>query len=270
MTEDLTLLPQANLSGAVELVKEFQKAKAQLLTKDDMVRRGDGFSINKSGWRKIALAFGVSTEVLKTETVQIEGVYTCRVTAKASSSSGKFCTNIGLCDANEVRASRMDPTPHNIEAKAATRAINRAISDLVGGGEVSAEELPDDSQRGDSIQGRAIPQVSSPAAESTIWKRITWKVGGQEFPIDPVEKPYASLVKGKTMDALKAKYSVSFDEDIVGGHVVAVGVGTSSLDVQEKVLKDLQGPLEWALRTIAKCKPEEVKVSVEQMEARSQ
>jgi hypothetical protein len=45
---------------------------------------------------------------------------------------------VGACASNERRFAHLD---HDVRATAHTRGKNRAIADLVGGGEVSAEEL---------------------------------------------------------------------------------------------------------------------------------
>ncbi len=52
---------------------------------------------------------------------------------------GDFSDNIGICDSSEMKTIR--DTKQNIAATAFTRAVNRCISDLVGNGELSAEEI---------------------------------------------------------------------------------------------------------------------------------
>ena len=50
----------------------------------------------------------------------------------------------GSCFASEKTGGRLRATEHNVRAHAHTRAQNRAISGLVGFGEVSADEMPFD------------------------------------------------------------------------------------------------------------------------------
>lgn len=98
----------------------------------------------KSGWRKLAVAFNVSTELRSEEYEKDENGQVIRATmvVRATAPNGRFMDGIGACSINERGFSK--PT-HDIPATAMTRATNRACADLFGLGEVSAEELsPDD------------------------------------------------------------------------------------------------------------------------------
>jgi hypothetical protein len=291
MTDELAL-PAANIpdvDGAVKSMRLFQELKEKLLTENDVVKISGKSYIKRSGWRRVALAFNVSTSVLEVQRERVgEDQIVVRARVRATAPNGRFSEDVGVCDSSEFKTGRIEVSLHNIETKAVTRALNRAISDLCGGGEVSAEELPDPEAGRSAGEVRqqvdragtptpavgvhvgASPQSPQPPSDSLIWKRITWKVGGQEFPVDPAQPPYASLVKAKTMEALKTKLKAEFLEDVVGGYIVSLDVGTSSLELQEKVFKDIQGPLEWAIRTIAKCASENVKLSFELREAPTQ
>jgi len=97
--------------------------------------------IKRSGWRKIALAFNVTTEIVKIEREKIDDVYIVRVIARAIAPNGRISEEVGICDSTEFQKGRLKFSYHNIETKATTRAINRSISNLVGGGELSAEEI---------------------------------------------------------------------------------------------------------------------------------
>src|SRR5690606_31072830 len=73
--------------------------------------------------------------------------YVARVVVRATAPWGQTVEAVGLCDTREARfrsaAARAKAT-HDVEATAATRATNRAISDLIAAGEVSAEEIEHD------------------------------------------------------------------------------------------------------------------------------
>lgn len=177
------------LAGSPEdiagLYERFEQVKNEVLDMgDDTTTIGDNIHVNKSGWRKIATAFNVSTTTAGTEvSTDSNGVVKAEVVAEASAPNGKTASGVGVCASNESnfmqklcdekagigeaveRAEkyvldgdpqdrvvlvdshwRLIPRPvevneHNLVATAETRAKNRAISDLVGGGEVSAEEL---------------------------------------------------------------------------------------------------------------------------------
>lgn len=121
----------------------FQELKKRVLDSDDVQTISGKAYIKRSGWRKIAFAFNVDTQVVSVEKELLDAPkgWTVTVKARAVSPGGRIAEDVATCDAEEIKKSRMEPTLHNIETKAATRAINRAISDLVGGGIVSAEEL---------------------------------------------------------------------------------------------------------------------------------
>ena len=100
----------------------------------------------KSYWRAVSTAFRLSVEIVSdAEYVDENGGRHWLATAKATAPDGRSATGDGSCSASEKTDRNGKPTKmatlHNIRAHACTRAKNRAISDLVGFGEVSAEEL---------------------------------------------------------------------------------------------------------------------------------
>jgi hypothetical protein len=100
----------------------------------------------KSYWRAVSTAFRLSVEIVSdAEYVDENGGRHWLATAKATAPDGRSATGDGSCSASEKTDRQGRPTKmatlHNIRAHACTRAKNRAISDLVGFGEVSAEEL---------------------------------------------------------------------------------------------------------------------------------
>ncbi|MEM0050486.1 MAG: hypothetical protein QXW39_08165 [Candidatus Bathyarchaeia archaeon] len=135
-----SLVVRPDVEGTVEALNAFQKLKTSVLDRNDTVDIGGKAYIKRSGWRKIALAFNISTEVVSIEREKIGETYIVRVKARALAPNGRPSEEVGVCDSSEFTGG-LKPTYHNIESKATTRAINRAISNLVGGGEVSAEEV---------------------------------------------------------------------------------------------------------------------------------
>ena len=96
--------------------------------------------VKRSGWRKIALWCDLSIE---NRTIEIDRdangkPLRARVVARASAPSGRFAEGEGGCDLTEHAVSKPE---HDLLAIAATRAVNRAVSNLVGLGAVSAEEM---------------------------------------------------------------------------------------------------------------------------------
>jgi len=91
----------------------------------------------KSAFRKLAKFYGVSTEILeKSKEIHENGSYTWHYSVKAIAPSGTFTTGEGDCTSSE----KGGKSEHDTRATAHTRAKSRAISDLIGFGQVSAEE----------------------------------------------------------------------------------------------------------------------------------
>jgi len=133
------VVPAITPEKMVEQMDLFQKLKAQLLDpKTDVVDIKGKPYVKRSGWRKLALAFNISDEVLSTEKEEVEGGYVWRIQVRAWAPNGRSAVGIGACSSTEREFAHPD---HDIYAIAHTRAKNRAISDLIGSGEVSAEEL---------------------------------------------------------------------------------------------------------------------------------
>ena len=63
------------------------------------------------------------------------------VNARAYLPDVKFSDNIGICESSELIY--IGKTAQNTAATALTKAFNRFISDLIGNGEISAEEIMD-------------------------------------------------------------------------------------------------------------------------------
>jgi hypothetical protein len=130
--------------------EQFEAMKREVLTGEDYHQiQGKAF-IKKSGWRKIAAAFGISDEVVKEARREIvpdkpspdkpapPPYFVWEVTARAIAPNGRYAEAVGSCASHERRFAH---TEHDTRSTAHTRAKNRAISDLVGGGQVSAEEM---------------------------------------------------------------------------------------------------------------------------------
>lgn len=101
---------------------------------------GDKKFMKKSGFRKLAAAFNVGTRVIdKKITYNGNGkVIEAEFIIEAWLPNGRKMEGWGSCSANERGFTKPN---HDIPATAMTRATNRAISDLIGVGEVSAEEM---------------------------------------------------------------------------------------------------------------------------------
>lgn len=151
--------PVVSVQEAVEAWKEFQDLKSALLTKDDLCDIGGKPYVRKSGLRKIKTCFNISLQVIDDKRRELEGgdfEYTAYV--KATAPNGTSVEAIASCNSMEPFGDRQkksaakqsnipldqlrpETVAYAIRSMAQTRAYNRAISDLIGGGEISAEEV---------------------------------------------------------------------------------------------------------------------------------
>lgn len=128
-------------------MKAYQDMLPKLLDESDWQDAGrDGRFVKKSGWRKIARAFNLSVMVVSVRIERdAEGNPTRAETiARAMAPNGQVSDADGYCSADEKRFEQpqgRQKLENDLRATATTRAKNRAISDLVGMGEVSAEEI---------------------------------------------------------------------------------------------------------------------------------
>jgi len=67
-----------NVAMAKQAMAQFEQIKTEILNNDtDIVMIEGKKYIKRSGWRKIALAFNVTTEIVKIEREKIDDVYIC-------------------------------------------------------------------------------------------------------------------------------------------------------------------------------------------------
>jgi len=113
----------------------------------------------KSAWRKLARFYGVTTHVVKEERlVGEDGSVTYHFTVRASVDD-LSTDGVGSCCTSE----KGGRTEHEARATAYTRAANRAIADLVGFGQVSAEELEPSEPRPGPARRATSPMARPPA-----------------------------------------------------------------------------------------------------------
>jgi hypothetical protein len=134
------------MTTALKAYRDLQAALDRAMP--DQIMTLDGKPFRKKGfWKAIAVAFNLSVELVD-ERREVYGAlesggdnYGYLVTYRASTPSGRAATGDGTCTASEKQRGRMKATEHNVRSHAHTRACNRAISNLVAFGEVSAEEI---------------------------------------------------------------------------------------------------------------------------------
>lgn len=190
-TPSREVLMPANADQVVEAMDAYQALLPRLLDEGDYQQAGDGKFVKKSGWRKIARAFNLSVELVS---VQVERDRAGKPTraeaiAKAIAPNGQVQDADGYCSISEFTGKRASDSKleNTLRATATTRAKNRAIADLVGMGEVSAEEVTtggdpphgpaqSDEQKTAAIQ--ALTELLGTDAARATWKQLQQTFGG--------------------------------------------------------------------------------------------
>ena len=142
-----TSIVRASIGDVTEAILEYTRIKDALdraLPDCMQTIRGKQFR-KKNYWRAVATAFNLTVENTK-ETLDESaesGAWGYLVMYRATAPNGRFADGDGACYASEKTAEQA--TVHNVRGHAHTRAYNRAVSNLVGFGEVSAEEMQHES-----------------------------------------------------------------------------------------------------------------------------
>jgi hypothetical protein len=142
-------------------MEEYQQLLRELLKPSDWEGPAKDRFVKKSGWRKIATAFDL--DVIRVESGverDDQGVpLRAWATYRAIAPSGRQMDGDGYCTIDEFTGKRRNnpKLENDMRGTATTRAKNRAIADLVGMGDVSAEE---------TIPGSATSAPSSPTTST--------------------------------------------------------------------------------------------------------
>jgi hypothetical protein len=158
------VMPLATPEEARKGWAAYEALKAALLTGDDYQQIAGKAFIKRSGFRKIAVYFGLSDKILEQERVDREDKsFTWRIVVEARAPNGRVSVGVSMCDSAERKFTHLE---HDVYATAHTRAKSRAISDMIAGGAVSAEEMEAQEERpprtveGNPHQGKASAQLS--------------------------------------------------------------------------------------------------------------
>jgi hypothetical protein len=157
----------------VESFQAYQDMLPRLLQADDYQDAGRGNKfVKKSGWRKIATAFDLDVQLIRSIVERdAAGVpQRAEVWARAIAPSGRSMDGDGYCSIEEDRFSgprgNKSKLENDLRATATTRAMNRAISGLVGMGAVSAEEV------GPADMKSEAPAWAAPATDAAKAKML--------------------------------------------------------------------------------------------------
>jgi len=132
--------PAVTALQAIAAWEEFQALKKAVINKSDLQKIGDKEFVKKSGWRKLAQYFNLTDQIIdeKQEFTPDGKNWTWTVKVRCIASNGRTTEGVGKCSTLERKFAHVE---HDTYATAHTRAKNRAISDMIAAGEVSAEEV---------------------------------------------------------------------------------------------------------------------------------
>ncbi len=135
-----TIVTPVDTEAVLEMIKVFEYFKSKVLNSRDFATiQGKPF-VKKSGWSKYSLACNVSTELKDEKVEERNGNRIYHFVYRAVHlPTGRYADAVG--SASEAEKTQWNHPEHDVRTLAQTRAFNRSISNLVGGGEVSAEEM---------------------------------------------------------------------------------------------------------------------------------
>jgi len=210
----LPLHSGAEMAQAFEAYHHLQAVLDASLTNSTIQIKGKLFR-KKAYWRAIATSFGLTVEVVSEERIEHDVTdsdadvdWGYHVVYRAIAPSGRSTTGDGSCMRSEkISEEKGDSmaTDHNVRGHAHTRAFNRAVSNLVGFGEVSAEEVQHERRTSSATTGYDV---------STDERRIT----------DPQRKRLYAIAKKHERDIddikmmLEAEYGYADSTEIQRKH----------------------------------------------------
>jgi hypothetical protein len=190
------LLP-VDVDAARGAMTAYQEICSAVLTPDDWIGKpGQGGSfVKRSGWSKLANFYGCSVELVgetKLERNPDGDLIRAGARARATARDGRYAEGGGACGVGEDRfrtARGRQKVEHDLPSTAETRAVNRAISNLVGFGAVSAEEtdgdpkttaeLPSWAHPGDIAQAARDLRIILQAAGADLSPATATEIGGK-------------------------------------------------------------------------------------------
>lgn len=134
------MVPVLDAKSAARAMQTYQDICRAMLDASDYQTIGSKQFKKRSAYRKLARAFGISDEIVEENREVIDGNIVYRVKVRAFTPH-RSCIGVAICSSAEGAKRSSGHMEHDIYSTAHTRAKNRAIADLIGSGEVSAEEM---------------------------------------------------------------------------------------------------------------------------------
>lgn len=194
------VMPAVNAAAAIEAWKAYEALKKAIITPEDIQPIQGKQFLKKSYWRKVATFFNLSVDIVTEKKEELEhGNTTYHFVCKATAPNGRFAIGAGSCNIYEkskwdeksgvwltAYGKTSEPNSiHNARATAETRAWNRAVSNLVGGGEVSAEEVQEiREEKHQASEPDPVEDWQPSPTETPRTRPVPQKAADGECPVD--------------------------------------------------------------------------------------
>ncbi len=181
------IIAPIDIDKAAEAFRKFDQFKKRILNANDVVDIQGKLYLKRSAWSKWALVCGISDRLLSYERVPAKGRdeengFYYRVVWEAfHQPTGRSSVGTGIVSSKEKK--NWTHEEHDIWATACTRARNRAISGLIGGGEVSAEEMTSDDTTTPTIQPEPVETGQTGSWHVPTTKDPTTREGLKQYPL---------------------------------------------------------------------------------------
>jgi hypothetical protein len=135
----------SSVESAIEYWQQYQQLTQSILNDSDYQDIGERRFKKKSAWRKYMRFYNISTQIVKEDVIHDDkgDVVEAKYVVRAIAPNMQGVEAVGFCDRREPNMLKRlgSLKNHDILATAQTRATSRAVSDIIGAGEVSAEEM---------------------------------------------------------------------------------------------------------------------------------
>jgi hypothetical protein len=131
--------PAVTAIEAATAWNEYVEMRSVILDKSDFQHiQGKDF-IKKSGWRKFATFYNLTDAIEEEKRIKVdEKEFMWKLKVICTAPNGRQTEGVAIVSSKEKSGARIE---HDVYTTAHTRAKNRAISDMIAAGEVSAEEV---------------------------------------------------------------------------------------------------------------------------------
>ena len=160
MSQQLAIVTPGDVDQIILMLRAFDDFKNKALSRSDYAVIKGKKSVKRSGWSKYAVACNVSTELREEQVEERDSSRVYHFVYRAIHlPSGRYADAVGSASEKEKTEEEWNHPEHDVRSLAQTRAYNRAISNLVGGGEISAEELSAEAVGNEGQPPQSRPQV---------------------------------------------------------------------------------------------------------------